>query len=105
MAYLSAQKPPAFPLPTAGLATAQNMKPRMAQRGEAGEASTECREAHGVRGACSRFGARWVARKRQQAGRTPCASRGSPAKQRSRSEFLLKGQWLFDLPFAPGFLF
>ncbi len=45
MAYSSTQKPPAFPLPTDGLATAQKIKPRMAQRGEA---ATECREAHGV---------------------------------------------------------
>jgi len=62
------------------------------------------REAPGVRGACSRFGARWVARKRQQAGRTPYASRGSLAEQHSRSELLLKGPWLFALPLALGFL-
>ena len=63
------------------------------------------REVHGVLGACSRFWARWVARKRQQAGRTyPYASRGSLAEQHSRSELLLKGPWLFALPLAPGFL-
>jgi hypothetical protein len=33
------------------------------------------REAFGVRGACSRFGTRGNGRKRQQAGRTPNASR------------------------------
>ena len=38
------------------------------------------REAFGVRGACSRFGTRGIQRKRQQAGRTPNASRdlGAP---------------------------
>ena len=38
------------------------------------------REAFGVRGACSRFGVRGISRKRQQAGRTPNASRdlGAP---------------------------
>ncbi len=41
--------------------------PDISQRSNA---ATECREAFGVRGACSRFGARWVARKRQQAGRS-----------------------------------
>src|SRR5207245_2527994 len=35
-----------------------------------GKAATECREALGVRGACSRFRARWLAPKLQQAGRT-----------------------------------
>ena len=69
-----------------------------------GKAATEPREAPGVRGACSRFWARWVARKRQQAGRTPNASRGPPGQQHSRSDLLLKGQWLFALPLAPGFL-
>src|SRR6266404_7786815 len=64
--------------------------------------ATECREAPGVRGASSRFGARWVARKRQQAGRTPNASRGSPAERHSRSQLLLKGQWLFALLLVPG---
>jgi len=79
-------------------------RPRISRRGKAGRAATELREAHGVRGACSRFGARWVARKRQQAGRTPYASRGWPAEQRSQSELLLKRPWLFALPLAPGFL-
>jgi hypothetical protein len=37
------------------------------------------REAFGVRGACSRFGTRGIQRKRQQAGRTPNASRDSVA--------------------------
>ena len=69
-----------------------------------GKAATECREAHGVRGACSRFRARWVDRKLQQAGRTPYASRGSPAERHSQSELLLKAQWLFVLPLAPGIL-
>src|SRR5207247_843043 len=49
------------------------------------------------------FGARWVARKLQLAGRTPYASRGSRAQRHSRSELLLKGPWLFALPLAPGF--
>ncbi len=57
-----------------------------------------------VHGASSRFGARWVARKRQQAGRTPDASRGWPAERYSRSELLLRGSWFFALPLAPGFL-
>src|SRR5439155_10118739 len=66
-------------------------------------AATEPREAHGVRGACSRFGARWVVRKLQQARRTPYASRGSPAERHSRSELLLKASWLSAMPLAPGF--
>ena len=42
-----------------------------------GKAATEPREALGVRGACSRFRAAPALRQRQQAGRTPYASRGS----------------------------
>ncbi len=57
----------------------------ISQRAKGRKTATERREAHGVRGACSRFGARWVARNRQQAGRTPDASRGSPAGRHSRS--------------------
>ena len=38
------------------------------------------REAFGVRGACSRFRTRCTDRKRQQAGRTPNASRGLDAR-------------------------
>jgi len=40
------------------------------------KAATELREALGVRGACSRFRATPTLRQRQQAGRTPNASRG-----------------------------
>jgi hypothetical protein len=42
-----------------------------------GIATSGPREAFGVRGACSRFGPAVAARQRQQAGRTPNASRGS----------------------------
>src|SRR5213592_1152513 len=89
-----------YPLTTLGIPPDADIS----QRGKVGKAATECREAHGLRGACSRFGARWVARKLQQAGRTPCASRGSPAERHSQSELLLKAQWLFALPLAPGIL-
>src|ERR1035437_4766015 len=44
---------------------------------ERGRAATELREAFGVGGACSRFRSIPVSRQRQQAGRTPNASRGS----------------------------
>src|SRR5439155_26976012 len=60
------------------------------------------REASGVRGACSRFRVSNHQRKRQQAGRTPYASRGSVAavprcavspifirQERERSDWLL----------------
>jgi hypothetical protein len=43
----------------------------------AGNAATELREAFGVRGACSRFRTTPASRQRQQAGRTPNASRVS----------------------------
>src|SRR5216683_6787065 len=54
-----------------GMGLSNLLRTDISQHGKAGKAATECREAHGVRGACSRFGARRVARKRQQAGRTP----------------------------------
>ena len=82
-----------------GTGLSNSLRPDISERDNT---ATECREAHGVRGACSRFGARWVARKRQQAGRTPHASRGSSAERQSRSELLLKAQCLFALPLAPG---
>jgi hypothetical protein len=41
-----------------------------------GKTATELREAFGVRGACSRFPTTPALRQRQQAGRTPNASRG-----------------------------
>jgi len=85
-----------------GDAALARSNPNIFQRAKAGKTATECREALGVRGACSRFGARWVARKRQQAGRTPDASRGSQAERHSRSKLRLKGPWLFALPLAPG---
>src|ERR1035437_7445545 len=44
---------------------------------QGGGAATELRAAFGVRGACSRFQAAPALRQRQQAGRTPNASRGS----------------------------
>jgi len=44
---------------------------------QSGQAVTELREAFGVRGACSRFQSAPASRQRQQAGRTPNASRGS----------------------------
>src|SRR6266702_3227467 len=56
--------------------------------------ATECREAPGVRGACSRFRARWVARKRQQAGRTPNASRGSPALEVREACSRFRARWV-----------
>ena len=46
-----------------------------AQRGTAGTAATEPREAYGVRPACWRFRWRLETRKREQAPRTPDASR------------------------------
>ncbi len=57
---------------------------RGAQRGKV---APKAWEALGVRGACSRFGARGTVRKRQQAGRTPNASRdrsrGEPSQLKS----------------------
>src|SRR6266571_401623 len=52
------------------------------------------REAVGVRGACCRFRARWVARKRQQAGRTPNASRGSPALEVREACSRFRARWV-----------
>jgi len=82
-----------------GMGLSNSPRPDISRRDNA---ATECREAHEVRGACSRFGARRVTRKRQQAGRTPDASRGSPAERHSRSQLLLRGQWLFALLLVPG---
>jgi hypothetical protein len=55
--------------------------------------ASESREAYGVRAACCRFLSTWsertsrADRKRQQAARTPYASRGSNAHPRSRVSF------------------
>jgi hypothetical protein len=61
-------------------------RPRSDKRKEtlmahSGQATTELREALGVRGACSRFRSAPVVRQRQQAGRTPNASRSSSSTE------------------------
>jgi hypothetical protein len=48
---------------------------------QSGQAAIELREAFGVRGACSRFRPAPARRQRQQAGRTPNASRSSSATE------------------------
>src|ERR1035437_3039465 len=56
---------------------ARAKEPQRRDDRRAGKAATELREAFGVRGACSRFRTTTALRQRQQAGRTPNASRVS----------------------------
>jgi hypothetical protein len=70
---------------------AERPKPRLplprSERGkemlmaQSGQAAIELREAFGVRGACSRLRPASAQRQRQQAGRTPIASRSSSATE------------------------
>jgi hypothetical protein len=75
----------------------ENEEPQRTQRGKA---VTELREAFGVRGACSRFQTAPALRQRQQAGRTPNASRdldGATPQERARKASLYFGDLLHQL--------